>query len=595
MRFLTFLASFLLVLGAHAQPSPGKTYTHNERGQVLSVSDPAHPEAAAAYTYDANGNRETLTQGGVLTRYDWDARDRLVAIWRNDALLARYRYHWNGLRSEKETFGPNATLVRYQYDGPWLESETNVIGNTLVRYARGTDGRVLSVRHNNDVRFFLSDALGTPTALLTQQGAVVARFGYDVWGNQTRHEGAENTPIRHTGHYFDEESGLYYVAARYYDTSLGAFISEDPVQGIPERPITFNPYVAFNANPTGYVDPDGRQAMPYMSAAESLAITRMARNPEEMRRALDVHSNAQRQTAWQAMPLVATSFIGAGLASAAQAGWTAYRTTGFAWGVAVASSRAAPYVEAGAAVAANVPGPGIGPMPLATTAAARTEAMMAQEARAAAYADDVPRTAANLPDPPPTPAAATFADNLPPPPPPSHMTVVEGASGVPQMVPSPGTGPVGATGPPGRALSMETGPYREMKNRTDIPGQAHHLNQDSMYRDRIPHGDAITVKLEGNAFAERGTPHYVVHQAQEEFLNQFRRGGARGLETPTNLEMTRSVVDALRRAGYTEEQSMALAHGSIRDRVNYNLLGGERVPRLPGRINQKKPEATDEP
>lgn len=60
MRFLTFLASFLLVLGAHAQPGPGKTYT---------VSDPVHPEAAATYTYDANGNRETLTQGGALTPY----------------------------------------------------------------------------------------------------------------------------------------------------------------------------------------------------------------------------------------------------------------------------------------------------------------------------------------------------------------------------------------------------------------------------------------------------------------------------------------------------------------------------------------------
>lgn len=59
-----------------------------------------------------------------------------------------------------------------------------------------------------------------------------------------------------------------------------------------------------------------------------------------------------------------------------------------------------------------------------------------------------------------------------------------------------------------------------------------------MYRDRIPHGDAITVKLEANAFTEPGTPHYIVHQAQEEFLNQFRFRGARYRERPTNLEMT---------------------------------------------------------
>lgn len=83
--------------------------------------------------------------------------------------------------------------------------------------------------------------------------------------------------------------------------------------------------------------------------------------------------------------------------------------------------------------------------------------------------------------------------------------------------------------------------------------------------------------------------------AQEEFLNQFRRGGVRFGDPPTNLEMTRSVVDDLRRAGYTEEQSMALARSAIHDRVKYSLLGGEQVPRIPSRINQTKSEPANEP
>ena len=48
-------------------------------------------------------------------------------------------------------------------------------------------------------------------------------------------------------------------------------------------------------------------------------------------------------------------------------------------------------------------------------------------------------------------------------------------------------------------------------------------------------------------------------------------------------------LDALQRAGYTREQSLILTGEAIRDRVNYGLLGGERVPRMPGRINQKTP------
>lgn len=143
MRTLLCFLLLFVFAGIHAQPAPGKVYAYNDRGQVLSVSDAAHPATDVAFTYDENGNRETRLQSGVLIRYHWDARDRLVAVWRNDVLIVRYRYHGNGLRAEKETFGPAAILVRYQYDGPWLESETNVIGNTIVRYSRAADGRIL--------------------------------------------------------------------------------------------------------------------------------------------------------------------------------------------------------------------------------------------------------------------------------------------------------------------------------------------------------------------------------------------------------------------------------------------------------------------
>ena len=99
MRFLLFFASLALSVVAAAQPALSKRYTYGERGQVLSFVDTAHPETDTTYTYDANGNRETRRRAGERIRYDWDARDRLVGVWRNDVLLVRYRYHWNGLRA----------------------------------------------------------------------------------------------------------------------------------------------------------------------------------------------------------------------------------------------------------------------------------------------------------------------------------------------------------------------------------------------------------------------------------------------------------------------------------------------------------------
>ena len=265
----------------------------NERGQVTAITDASYPETNTTFTYDENGNRLTKTQGGIEDQYDWDTRNRLVALWRNDSLIARYYYHWSGLRSSKETFGPGASLVRFEYEGPWLVAESNVLGNTLARYDRDALGRPLSIRRNGQTRGVVTDGIGTPTALLTRDGTTVARFRYDVWGNQLLADGPESDsmPLRHAGHYFDAESGLYYLGARYYDPALGAFISEDPAEGKPEAPISFNPYVAFAANPATYGDPDGRQYQAYASTAEAVAMARAARNPDEMRAGMRAYRN----------------------------------------------------------------------------------------------------------------------------------------------------------------------------------------------------------------------------------------------------------------------------------------------------------------
>lgn len=588
LRALPILVAVLVNLCATAaQPRTDKAYTYNSRGQITSTTDSAHPESNATYAYDANGNRISKTQGSTTTTYQWDARDRLTGVSRDGFQVAKYRYDSQGRRVEKETFTSPATLLRFQYAGPWLESESNIIGNTIARYIRAADGKLIGYQYLNVVRNVTTDGMGTPIALMTPQGAVVARYSYDAWGNRQQADGSEDIPIGHTGYYFDRETGLYYAGARYYDPATAAFINEDPVDGDVERPITLNRYVAFNANPTVYTDPDGRCGVAVMDLGECINNVAAAERwtPEETLLAQQIQYESEaRSGPSKFFNTITLAFGGPLIRGTISAGLSAYAATGSVrWGLAAASSRAVPAVEAVAQVAANVPGPGLVPTPQLASNALRAESMMYQEGRAAAaYVDDVPRAIANLPDPPPYTPTATAS------------VVMEGSQGSSVLAPAPGTGPVGATGPPGRVLSMETGPYSVMKDRADIPGQAHHINQDSIYRDRIPHGDAVTVKLEGNAFTEPGTPHYLVHQAQEEFLNQFRRGGARFGDPPTNLEMTKSVAEALRRAGYTQEQSMALAQAAIQDRVKYGLLGGELIPRLPGRINQKKPDPANE-
>ena len=52
-------------------------------------------------------------------------------------------------------------------------------------------------------------------------------------------------------------TGLYYFGARYYDPTIGRFITKDPIKGNSMNPQTLNPYVYCLNNPMKYIDPDG--------------------------------------------------------------------------------------------------------------------------------------------------------------------------------------------------------------------------------------------------------------------------------------------------------------------------------------------------
>ncbi len=72
-----------------------------------------------------------------------------------------------------------------------------------------------------------------------------------------------NNPIINTSYGFagrehDHESGLSYNRARYYDSSVGRFLQEDPHPGSPEDSVSIiNKYTYAGNNPINYTDPTG--------------------------------------------------------------------------------------------------------------------------------------------------------------------------------------------------------------------------------------------------------------------------------------------------------------------------------------------------
>lgn len=73
------------------------------------------------------------------------------------------------------------------------------------------------------------DRLGTVEAVIDESGDEVATFRYDAFGNQISRTGISLPEVEiFAGHVRDEETGLFYMRARYYDPRVGRFISPDP-------------------------------------------------------------------------------------------------------------------------------------------------------------------------------------------------------------------------------------------------------------------------------------------------------------------------------------------------------------------------------
>jgi RHS repeat-associated protein len=65
--------------------------------------------------------------------------------------------------------------------------------------------------------------------------------------------------IGYTGHVIDGATGLTYMQQRYYDQSIGRFLSVDPVTANPNTGVMFNRYSYAYNNPYTFNDPDGRK------------------------------------------------------------------------------------------------------------------------------------------------------------------------------------------------------------------------------------------------------------------------------------------------------------------------------------------------
>jgi RHS repeat-associated protein len=110
-------------------------------------------------------------------------------------------------------------------------------------------------------------ALGSIRGLTDEQGRPIIGYDYDPFGVATRSSGTSANPLRYTGQYLDNATGLYYLRARYYEPSLGRFLQRDTIVPDLYNSQAINRYSFALNNPVKYVDPDGHWVQIVIGAA----------------------------------------------------------------------------------------------------------------------------------------------------------------------------------------------------------------------------------------------------------------------------------------------------------------------------------------
>jgi RHS repeat-associated protein len=236
-------------------------YKYDKLNRMIEITG---PERVIKYHYDSRGNRIASINHNLDsssdTQFKYNALNQLSSVKKDNQIETTYDYNSQGLRSVKTT-GNDKVFYNYDLDGRII-SESNGTNQIEANYIWG-QGRVL-VKHEKSVGgqyYYLYNGHGDVIEILDDHGNTVNSYQYDEWGNITNQVEAIINPFKYTGEVFDEESGLYYLRARYYDPTSGRFISKDTYEGNITNPLSLNQYTYVGNNPLKYIDPSGHMRL----------------------------------------------------------------------------------------------------------------------------------------------------------------------------------------------------------------------------------------------------------------------------------------------------------------------------------------------
>ena len=275
---------------AQVRTHNGYTYTYDDNGNILSVSDGTN---TTSYEYDSQNQliRENNQALGKTWRYNYDDGGNLISrlgydyttgdvgsvtapdlfsytdsewgdlltaykavfaydeignilsdgtwtyTWKHGRQLASmtkgtttwtYTYDANGMRTGRTC--SNGYPYKYTYNGSLLTKLD--AGGIILYFTYDANGVPLTISYGNEIYYYVTNLQGDVIGIKNSAGTQVTTYTYDAWGKVYSSSSSPivmYNPLTYRGYVYDRETGLYYLQSRYYNPEWGRFINTDDI------------------------------------------------------------------------------------------------------------------------------------------------------------------------------------------------------------------------------------------------------------------------------------------------------------------------------------------------------------------------------